>query len=152
MKRMAVSGFRAADEADAVSEFRPRMERMVSADFGRGWSGCGQRQFLEVIMCLGIPGQVKDIYETAGIRMGKVDFAGITKEICLAYVPEIQVGDYTIVHVGFAITQLDEAAAQESLRLFTEMGRLEEELNPDLHPDAGAGLEQPLDLAPGGPA
>ncbi len=80
-------------------------------------------------MCLGIPGQIKEIYESAGIRMGKVDFAGITKEVCLAYVPEIEVGDYTIVHVGFAITQLDEAAALESLRLFTEMGRLEEELN-----------------------
>ena len=89
-------------------------------------------------MCLGIPGQVQEIYESAGIRMGKVDFAGITKEVCLAYVPEIQVGDYTIVHVGFAITQLDEAAAQESLRLFTEMGRLEEELNAAGVPDAAS--------------
>ncbi|BAM00482.1 MULTISPECIES: HypC/HybG/HupF family hydrogenase formation chaperone [Caldilinea] len=79
-------------------------------------------------MCLGIPGQVKEIYEVNGVRMGKVDFAGIVKEVCLAYVPEIEVGDYTIVHVGFAITQLDEASAQESLRLFEEMGRLEEEL------------------------
>ncbi len=79
-------------------------------------------------MCLGIPGQVKDIYEAGRVRMGIVDFAGITKEICLAYVPEIEVGDYTIVHVGFAITQLDEASAQESLRLFAEMGVLEEEL------------------------
>jgi len=79
-------------------------------------------------MCLGIPGQVKEIYEANGVRMGTVNFAGITKEVCLAYVPEIAVGDYTIVHVGFAITQLDEASAQESLRLFAEMGVLEEEL------------------------
>ncbi len=79
-------------------------------------------------MCLGIPGQVREIYEANGVRMGTVDFAGITKEVCLAYVPEIAVGDYTIVHVGFAITQLDEASAQESLRLFAEMGVLEEEL------------------------
>jgi len=79
-------------------------------------------------MCLGIPGQVKEIYEANGVRMGTVDFAGITKEVCLAYVPEIAVGDYTIVHVGFAITQLDEASAQESLQLFAEMGVLEEEL------------------------
>ncbi len=79
-------------------------------------------------MCLGIPGQVKEIHEANGVRMGTVDFAGITKEVCLAYVPEIVVGDYTIVHVGFAITQLDEAAAQESLRLFEEMGVLEREL------------------------
>lgn len=102
-------------------------------------------------MCLGIPGQVKEIYETAGIRMGKVDFAGITKEICLAYVPEIQVGDYTIVHVGFAITQLDEEAAQESLRLFAEMGRLEEELNPGAEPGAATKAYLP-EAAPGGTA
>ena len=82
-------------------------------------------------MCLGIPGQVKEIYDVSGIPMGTVDFAGITKEVCLAYVPDIQVGDYTIVHVGFAITQLDEESALESLRLFEEIGRLEEELNPE---------------------
>ncbi|MFN8498746.1 MAG: HypC/HybG/HupF family hydrogenase formation chaperone [Anaerolineae bacterium] len=82
-------------------------------------------------MCLGIPGQVKEIYDVGGIPMGKIDFAGITKEVCLAYVPDIQVGDYTVVHVGFAITQLDEESALESLRLFEEIGRLEEELNPE---------------------
>ena len=79
-------------------------------------------------MCLGIPGRVTEVYDKHGVTMGKVDFDGILKEVCLAYVPEIQVGDYTIVHVGFAITQLDEASAQESLRLFAEMGVLEEEL------------------------
>jgi hydrogenase expression/formation protein HypC len=80
-------------------------------------------------MCLGIPGQVKETYEVDGVLMGKVDFGGILKEVCLAYVPEIAIGDYTIVHVGFAITQLDEASAQESLALFREMGVLEDELN-----------------------
>ena len=79
-------------------------------------------------MCLGIPGRVTTIYEANGVLMGKADFAGITKEVCLAYVPEIRVGDYTIVHVGFAITQLDEQSAQETLRIFAEMGKLEEEL------------------------
>ena len=79
-------------------------------------------------MCLGIPGKLLDIYEANGTRMGKVDFSGIQKEVCLAYLPEIQVGDYTIVHVGFAITQLDEASALETLALFHEMGMLEEEL------------------------
>jgi len=79
-------------------------------------------------MCLGIPGRVTRIYEADGIRMGQVDFAGILKEVCLAYVPEIEVGDYTIVHVGFAITKLDEESAQESLRLFSELGVLQEEL------------------------
>ena len=79
-------------------------------------------------MCLGIPGKVTEIYELNGARMGKVDFSGIQKEVCLAYLPELQVGDYTIVHVGFAITQLDEQSAQETLALFAEMGVLEEEL------------------------
>ena len=82
-------------------------------------------------MCLGIPGKVVETYEANGMRMGKLDFAGITKEACLAYVPEIEVGDYTIVHVGFAITKLDEESAQESLALFQEMGVLEEELNAE---------------------
>jgi hydrogenase expression/formation protein HypC len=62
--------------------------------------------------------------------MGRIDFGGIIKEACLEYVPEIQIGDYTIVHVGFAITQLDEASALESLDLFRQMGTLEEELTP----------------------
>ncbi|MCB0051361.1 MAG: HypC/HybG/HupF family hydrogenase formation chaperone, partial [Caldilinea sp.] len=61
----------------------------------------------------------------------------ITKEICLAYVPEIEVGDYTIVHVGFAITQLDESSAQETLRLFAEMGALAEELQVGEESQAG---------------
>lgn len=82
-------------------------------------------------MCLGVPGKVIDIYEADGIRMGKVDFGGIVKEACLAYVPEVELGDYTIIHVGFAITKLDEASAQESLALFEQMGILEEELNPE---------------------
>lgn len=79
-------------------------------------------------MCLGIPGKVIEIYEANGTRMGKVDFSGIQKEVCLAYLPQIQVGDYTIVHVGFAITQLDEGSALETLAMFNEMGVLEEEL------------------------
>jgi hydrogenase expression/formation protein HypC len=79
-------------------------------------------------MCLGVPGKVIEINETGGIRMGKVDFGGIIKEACLAYVPEVEIGDYTIIHVGFAITKLDEKSAQESLALFREMGMLEEEL------------------------
>ncbi len=79
-------------------------------------------------MCLGIPGRVTEIYERQNIRMGKVDFGGVKKDICLAYVPEIEVGDYTLVHVGFAISRVDEASAMESLRLFREIGLLDEEL------------------------
>lgn len=82
-------------------------------------------------MCLGIPGRVMEIYEASGARMGKVDFNGIMKEVCLAYLPEIKVGDYTIVHVGFAITQIDEESAQETLALFHSLGILDEELQAD---------------------
>lgn len=83
-------------------------------------------------MCLGIPGQVQRIYDKEGLRMGIVDFGGVRKEVCLEYLPELQVGEYAIVHVGFAITRLDEEAAQESLRLFAQIGLLEEELADEL--------------------
>lgn len=79
-------------------------------------------------MCLGVPGKIIEIYEADGVRTGRVDFGGIVKEACLEFVPEAQVGDYTIIHVGFAITQLDEVSAQETLALFHEMGVLQEEL------------------------
>ncbi|MBT9587240.1 HypC/HybG/HupF family hydrogenase formation chaperone [bacterium] len=77
-------------------------------------------------MCLGIPGQVLEIYQRDGLRLGRVDFGGVSKEVCLDYVPEVEVGDYAIVHVGFAITRLDQDSARESLRMFAEMGLLEE--------------------------
>jgi hydrogenase expression/formation protein HypC len=96
----------------------------------------------EVTMCLGIPGKVIAIYEVDGLRMGKLDFGGIVKEACLAYVPEVEVGDYTIIHVGFAITRLDEAAAQESLALFREMGLLDEELGAT-HPPVAESVAGP---------
>ena len=83
-------------------------------------------------MCLGIPGRVIEISDD-GLRMGKVDFDGIVKEVCLAYLPEIAVGDYTIVHVGFAITRLDEASAKETLALFHDLGILDEELRAGEH-------------------
>ena len=77
-------------------------------------------------MCLGIPGQIVETGPDGLMRMGKVDFGGVTREICLAYVPEAQVGDYVIVHVGFAISQLDEAEAQETLALLVEIGVMRE--------------------------
>jgi hydrogenase expression/formation protein HypC len=78
---------------------------------------------------------VTERFERDGARMGKVNFGGIVKDVCLEYVPEVNVGDYVIVHVGFAITQVDEASAQETLRLFREMGALEADLAP-VAPDA----------------
>ncbi len=96
-------------------------------------------------MCLGVPGQVKQIYEANGARMGKVSFGGIIKEVCLAYLPEIEVGDYTIVHVGFAISRIDEQSAQETLQMFQDLGLLEEELHPEAHTDTLAAPACPVD-------
>jgi hydrogenase expression/formation protein HypC len=83
-------------------------------------------------MCLAIPGQVKEIYGELGTQMGRVSFGGIVKEVCLAYLPDIQVGDYTIVHVGFAITKVDEESAMRSLEAFRELGLLDEEFGEPL--------------------
>ena len=79
-------------------------------------------------MCLGVPGKIIEIYESGDLKMGKVDFGGVTKECCLAYVPEAKVGDYTIIHVGFALNLLDEAEALETLDLLRQIGAVEEEL------------------------
>ena len=83
-------------------------------------------------MCLGVPGRVEEIWEQDGTRMATVDFGGVRKEVCLAYLPDIAVGDYTIVHVGFALTKLDEKSALETLELFKSVGLLDEELNPTI--------------------
>ena len=76
-------------------------------------------------MCLGVPGKVVSIEESAvDMPMGIVSFAGITKEVCFAYTPEIKVGEYVLVHVGFAISKLDEDHALEVFRTLKEMGEL----------------------------
>ena len=94
-------------------------------------------------MCLAVPGRIDTIYEEQGTRMGRVNFGGVVKDVCLAYLPEAEIGDYTIVHVGFAISRIDEESARETLRMFSELGLLEEELaelrgveddRGDLHP------------------
>lgn len=78
-------------------------------------------------MCLGVPGRITRIWESeeTGMRMGRVDFGGVAREACLSLVPEADVGDYVLIHVGFAISRLDEEEAQETLALLTEMGGLE---------------------------
>ncbi len=94
-------------------------------------------------MCLGIPGKVITLYEINGIKMGKVDFGGVIREACLEYLPEIQIGDYTIVHVGFGISKLDEEEAMETLEMLREMEMLAEEL-PE-YADPGSTREESLD-------
>jgi hydrogenase expression/formation protein HypC len=79
-------------------------------------------------MCLGIPGRVLEVHEDRGTRMALVDFGGVTKTVCLAYVPEVEVDDFTIVHAGFAITKVDEASALETLRMFRDLGMIDAEL------------------------
>jgi hydrogenase expression/formation protein HypC len=92
-------------------------------------------------MCLGVPGRVTKVWEADGTRMADVDFGGVHKQICLAYVPDVTVGDYTIVHVGFALTKLDEKSALETLELFRSVGLLDAEFADPTAPapDAVAG-------------
>ncbi|WEB38803.1 HypC/HybG/HupF family hydrogenase formation chaperone [Streptomyces yunnanensis] len=78
-------------------------------------------------MCLAVPGKVMEIEERDGTRMATVDFGGVVKEVCLEYVPDLVVGDYAIVHVGFALQRLDEESARRTLELFEELGLLQEE-------------------------
>lgn len=79
-------------------------------------------------MCLGVPGKIVEKYEKGGLQMAKVDFGGVFREACLTYVPEAQVGEYCIIHVGFAISLLSESEAQETLDLLKQIGDLEAEL------------------------
>jgi hydrogenase expression/formation protein HypC len=79
-------------------------------------------------MCLAVPDASSTSSKQHGTRMARLDFGGIQKTVCLAYLPDAVVGDYAIVHVGFAISRIDEASAQETLRHFRELGILEEEL------------------------
>ena len=79
-------------------------------------------------MCLGVPGKITEIYESSGMKMGKVDFGGVIRETCLDFVPEAQIGEYTVIHVGFAISLLSEEEANKTLEMLREIGELGEEL------------------------
>jgi len=72
-------------------------------------------------MCLSVPGRVIDIQIEDGFRMGRVDFGGVVKKACLEYLPDIEVGDYALVHVGFAISRILPEEAEKTLRLFREL-------------------------------
>lgn len=78
-------------------------------------------------MCLGVPGKVVRVDETSvGVSMGQVSFGGVLKEVCLAYTPEVKAGDYVLVHVGFAISKIDEDHANEVLEALRQIGELSE--------------------------
>jgi hydrogenase expression/formation protein HypC len=93
-------------------------------------------------MCLGIPGRIVEMHTDGGLTMGTVDFGGVKREVCLAYLEgEVEVGDYAIVHVGFAISKVDEEEAKRTFEVLKEMSQLDElewmeevaqkSLNPD---------------------
>jgi len=83
-------------------------------------------------MCLGVPGKIIERYESNGLPMGKIDFGGVVREACLAYVPDAEVGDYTVIHVGFAISRLSEEEANATLEMLREIVAIEEEIGPGI--------------------
>ena len=78
-------------------------------------------------MCLGIPGQITELLDVDGVPHGNVDFGGTRRRICLAYVPEAAIGDWVLVHVGFAISQLSEDEAQQTLSDLRELAELSDD-------------------------
>lgn len=82
-------------------------------------------------MCLGIPGKIIEIEDSIGMKMAKIDFGGVIRSACIEAIPEAKVGDYTIIHAGFALNILSEAEAQDTLTLLQEIADLSEELNID---------------------
>ncbi|MBC8215447.1 MAG: HypC/HybG/HupF family hydrogenase formation chaperone [Candidatus Marinimicrobia bacterium] len=79
-------------------------------------------------MCLAIPGKVIETYDENGIKMGKIEYSGTISTACLEYLPEIEVGQYTLVHAGFALSVLDEEEAQKSLDAWKELGEALDEI------------------------
>ena len=77
-------------------------------------------------MCLAIPGKISGLHENAGVPMAKVDFGGITRDACMSYLPDATIGDYVLVHVGFAISRLDEEEAARTFQYLSEMDQLTE--------------------------
>jgi len=91
-------------------------------------------------MCLAMPGRVESVRDEAGVRMGRIDFGGVVRDVCLACVPDIAVGEWALVHVGFALGRIDETAARETLRALAAIGGLAEPTHddPDREPADGA--------------
>lgn len=83
-------------------------------------------------MCLAIPGKVVETFDRAGMQMARVQFGGITREACLEYVPETKIGEYVLVHVGFAISRVDEEEAHRTYQALMELDQLGELEVPDV--------------------
>ena len=95
-------------------------------------------------MCLGVPGRVLDIQSEHGILMGRVDFGGVIQRVCLEHVPQVQPGNYVIVHVGFALSMIDEAEARQVFAFLASMNELSELQAPDEEstPSAATDIER----------
>ena len=91
-------------------------------------------------MCLAIPGKILEIYDEQGLRMGKLAFGGTVRKCCLQYIPEAAVGDYALVHVGFAISTIDADEAARTYQLLAEMGEIMAQLE-GADPEAFEGRE-----------
>ena len=104
-------------------------------------------------MCLAVPGRISSIHDHDGTRMSVVDFGGIKKDVCLQYVPDAKIGEYVVVHVGFAIQRLDEESANQTLAEFERLGMLSEEFADGFEAAARqAGIQNPAALPePDGP-
>ncbi len=92
-------------------------------------------------MCLGVPGKITDIYTSGTLKMAKIDFGGVIREACVEAIPEAKIGDWTIVHAGFALNRLSESEAQETLDALRELALIDEEIEAS---------EQNLPAAPEG--
>ena len=100
---------------------------VAAARLAAGQRGTAKRLTEASPMCLGIPGRIIELHRDRGLAMGMVDFGGVRRDVCLAYVQdEVEIGDYVIVHVGFAISKVDEAEAKRTFEALREMSQLEE--------------------------
>jgi len=85
-------------------------------------------------MCLAIPGKVIEVFEAQGLRMARADFGGTIRKVCLEHLPEAGLGDYVLVHVGFALSRVDPEEAERTYRFLQELGQLEELETPETQP------------------
>jgi hydrogenase expression/formation protein HypC len=90
-------------------------------------------------MCLAVPGKLLSKENIGGVQVGQVQFGGITRQVALGFVPEVEVGDYVMVHVGFAICRVDAAEAQRTYEMLEQLGALQEELAEELNPEVPIG-------------
>lgn len=100
-------------------------------------------------MCLAIPGKVLNTFDQHGLRMGKIQFGGVVREACLEYVPEVQPGEYVLVHVGFALSRIDEVEAERTYEALRELGQLTELDTPEVDATSEPAQFVPVRVDPG---